>query len=75
MHDHATVLIMEGENVEKIFEKFYRIDPSRAKDGDSFGIGLAICRKIVEMHGGTIWAESDGLGKGSRLNFTLPLPC
>ncbi len=53
---------------EKIFEVFKRL---HAQDGDSNGMGLALSRKIVERHGGRIWAEST-LGKGSTFYFTLP---
>ncbi|MEK6646340.1 MAG: response regulator [Candidatus Firestonebacteria bacterium] len=60
------------ENLKKVFEKFYRVDQSLVKSTSGFGLGLSICRKIVEFHGGRIWVESEGINKGSKLIFTLP---
>jgi signal transduction histidine kinase len=61
------------EAIPRMFEKFFRIDNSDRRAITGTGLGLAICRKIVEAHGGRVWAESDGLGHGSRFSFTLPL--
>ncbi|MBT4511404.1 MAG: HAMP domain-containing histidine kinase, partial [Chloroflexi bacterium] len=55
-----------------IFDEFYKADQSR-HDLDSSGLGLTICRRIVEKHGGGIWAESEGLGSGTVFSFTIPL--
>jgi len=55
-----------------LFEEFYKADPSR-HDLDSSGLGLSICKRIVERAGGKIWAESEGLGKGTTFHFTLRL--
>jgi len=65
--------IPRGE-LERIFDSFYQIKgrPSASKAGGS-GLGLSLARQIVELHGGRIWAESEGDGKGSCLTFTLPL--
>ena len=53
-----------------IFEKFGQLEGEKRSAG--YGLGLAICKKIVELHGGKIWVESE-LGKGSRFAFRLPL--
>ncbi|MCY4409467.1 MAG: response regulator [Caldilineaceae bacterium] len=53
-----------------LFRKFSR-DSDEDNEGSS-GLGLAICKGIVEAHGGRIWAESDGTGMGSKFTFTLP---
>ena len=60
------------ENLEKVFEKFFQVDSGYNRDKGGMGLGLAICREIVKAHGGRIWAESPGLGKGARFCFTLP---
>ncbi len=58
-------------DVEKIFQSFYQA--SGQKDQGRLGLGLTIAREIVESHGGRIWVESPGLGKGATFLFTLPL--
>jgi PAS domain S-box-containing protein len=63
---------MTQDQVSHIFDEFYKADSSR-HDFDSSGLGLPICKRIVEKHGGMIWAESQGLGKGSIFYFSLPL--
>lgn len=54
-----------------IFDEFYKTDESR-HDLESSGLGMSISKRIIEKHGGQIWAESDGPGKGSTFFFTLP---
>lgn len=60
------------EHLERVLERFYRVDRActRAKGGS--GIGLTIARAIVEAHGGSLQAESEGLGPGARFVVTLP---
>ncbi len=60
-----------GERLPHLFRKFSRFD-AEGDSGDT-GLGLAICKGIVEAHGGRIWAESDGPDLGSRFIFTIPV--
>jgi len=62
---------LEGDQKQKIFDEFYKVDESR-HDVRSSGLGLSICKKIIEKHGGKIWAESKGIGKGISIYFALP---
>jgi signal transduction histidine kinase len=59
---------IEPAYLEKIFGLFERLDAN----SDGTGVGLAIVKRIIETHGGRIWAESEGLGHGTTLFFTLP---
>ena len=62
---------MTTEQIEKVFNEFYKADESR-HDFTSSGLGLSICKRIVEKLGGKIWVDSPGVGKGSTFYFTLP---
>jgi signal transduction histidine kinase len=59
-------------NLDRIFERFYRVDEARGRDRGGAGLGLAIVRRLVELHGGRVWAESVE-GHGATFTFTLPL--
>ncbi len=59
------------EHLPHVFDRLYRVDPSRTRSTGGVGLGLTIAKQLVEAHGGTISAEST-LGEGSRFTFTLP---
>lgn len=61
------------EDREKVFERFVRLDASRARDTGGSGLGLAISREIVRAHGGTVTVDDDPHGR-CRFTVTLPLP-
>ena len=64
---------MDADDINRLFEPFSQIHDPMQKTNAGTGLGLYICRGIVEGHGGKIWAESDGPGKGSTFAFYIPL--
>jgi histidine kinase len=62
-----------AEHLRLIFERFYRVDKSRARASGGTGIGLTIARHMVYANGGEIWAESEGVGMGATFHITLPV--
>jgi two-component system, OmpR family, sensor histidine kinase VicK len=60
-----------AEDLPHLFQKFYRVDNSATRTIGGTGLGLFICRKIIELYGGRIWAESE-VGKGSSFYINLP---
>ena len=69
VHDHG--IGIPPAHLERVFDRFYRVDTRLTREVNGLGLGLAICKRIVELHGGSIWAESD-LGQGSTFHVWLP---
>jgi signal transduction histidine kinase len=63
---------IEAEHLKRVFDRFYQVDSASTRQVGGSGLGLSICKAIVEAHGGQIWAESQP-GAGSTFHFTLPL--
>lgn len=62
-----------SEDMPRIFERFYRVDKSRTRSSGGNGVGLTIAKHLVLAHNGRIWAESEGVNRGTAVSFTLPL--
>jgi signal transduction histidine kinase len=60
-----------ADEQDRVFEKFYRLDPEMVQGIGGTGLGLYICRELVERMGGSIWLESED-GEGSTFFFDLP---
>ena len=59
-------------HLERIFDRFHRVDTRLTREVNGIGLGLAICKRIVELHEGMIWAESE-IGTGSTFHLWLPV--
>jgi signal transduction histidine kinase len=70
VHDSGPGL--EREQLKRIFDRFAQVDTSATRKHEGTGIGLSLSKELVELHGGEIWAESEGLGKGATVHFWLP---
>ena len=73
---HSSV-IDDGPGIPKkhlphLFERFYRVDKGRSRETGGTGLGLSIVKHIVQLHGGTVSAESK-VGEGTRMSFRLPI--
>jgi PAS domain S-box-containing protein len=77
--DHAVVSVADNgigiseESLHHLFDLFYQAQPPLESIASGLGIGLTLARRLIELHGGSIEARSDGLGKGSEFTVRLPL--
>ena len=62
-----------AEHLERIFDRFHRVDTRLTREINGLGLGLTICKRIVELHDGSIWAENGPEGQGSTFNVRLPV--
>ena len=63
---------IKAEDIPKLFQTFTQLESAYTKEYEGTGLGLALTRQLVELHGGRIWVESE-FGTGSRFSFTIPL--
>ena len=61
------------EDLERIFNPFEQVDVSKSRKYQGTGLGLSLTKRLVELHGGKIWVESEGEGKGATFNFTISM--
>jgi signal transduction histidine kinase len=61
------------EHLDRIFERFHRVDTRLTRETSGLGLGLTICKRIVELHGGVVWAENRTPGRGSAFHVRLPI--
>ncbi|HZY30521.1 MAG TPA: GAF domain-containing protein, partial [Candidatus Methylomirabilis sp.] len=64
---------IKPDDLAKLFQPFTQLEPTFTKQAQGTGLGLALTKRLVELHGGTIWAESAGEGRGSTFTIRLPL--
>lgn len=69
---HDTGVGIPSDQLGRVFERFHRVDTRLTRDVNGMGLGLAICKRIVELHGGSIWVESES-GVGSTFHVLLPV--
>jgi len=76
---HAKISIIDNgigiakSKLDKIFVKFYQIDTSSTREHGGTGLGLSVCKGIIESHGGKIWAESEKTNNGTQIHILLPI--
>jgi Amt family ammonium transporter len=64
---------IKAEDLPKLFQSFTQLEPVFTKQYQGTGLGLALTKRLVELHGGQVWAESAGEGKGSTFTVRFPL--
>lgn len=64
---------IRAEDLPRLFQEFAQLETTAAKHHEGTGLGLALTKRLVELHGGRIWAESEGEGRGATFTALLPL--
>lgn len=64
---------IDPKDQERIFREFEQVDSSYSRQAEGTGLGLALARRLVQLHGGRIWVQSEGPGKGSSFAFSIPM--
>ena len=64
---------IDHNDLERIFNPFEQVDTSSSRRYQGTGLGLSLTKNLVELHGGTIWVESEGEGKGTTFSFVIPV--
>ena len=72
IHVADTGIGLPAAELERIFDRFYQVEPHLTRKHGGLGLGLSIAKGMIELHGGRIWCESV-VGRGSRFSFTLPV--
>ena len=67
-----TGLGIKAEDLPRLFKEFTQLETTQSQSHEGTGLGLALSKRLVELHGGRIWAESEGAGRGSTFTFVLP---
>jgi PAS domain S-box-containing protein len=70
VHDNG--IGISPDDLQRLFQEFEQLEPSYTKRHQGSGLGLALCKRLVELHGGRIWASSEGEGRGSTFTITIP---
>ena len=66
---------IQARDQERVFKEFEQVDSSYGRRQQGTGLGLALSKRLIEMHGGRIWVESEGIeGNGSTFTFLIPVP-
>ncbi len=82
-HDHINKYVrisvkdsgigLRKEDLERVFKPFEQVESSASRRFDGTGLGLSLVKHFVQLHGGNIWVESDGVGAGATFHFMLPV--
>lgn len=63
---------IKAADLPRLFREFTQLEPAATKTHEGTGLGLVLTRRLVELHGGRVWAESEGEGRGSTFTVVLP---